>query len=195
MPAPSLLARIPQNLPGVERLSPKNRAWAPLKLFFSLPRDLPSSAQGAWDSKSHLGSPETVGMGLWGISMCLGSVKGQGLAVSLEVWLGFSRAPGQWLNLGPGDGVTWGRGSHGGFYPTPGIHLSDSPFSDLLQTPLVLISRCVKPKSALGPALGQKNPSPASPLLLQPHGAFTILAQTPSETEGLLPSRVQVTHV
>lgn len=91
----------------------------------------------------------------------------------------------------PGSGVA----SHGGFYPTLGIHLSDSPFSDLLQTPLVLISLCVKPKSALGPALGQRNPSPALPLLLQPHGAFTILAQTPSETEGLLPTRVQVTHV
>lgn len=37
MPAPSLLAPILQNLPGVERLSPKNRAWAPLRLFSPFP--------------------------------------------------------------------------------------------------------------------------------------------------------------
>lgn len=61
-----------------------------MRLFFSLPRDLPSSAQGVWDNKSHPGSPETVGMKAWGISMCLGSVKGQGLEVSLEMWSGLS---------------------------------------------------------------------------------------------------------
>lgn len=99
------LAPIPQNLPGAERLSPKNRAWAPQRLFFSLPRDLPSSAQGAWDSKSHPGSPETVGMGAWRISVYLGSVKGQGLELRPEVWSGLTRAPGSWFNLGLGKRV------------------------------------------------------------------------------------------
>lgn len=101
------LAPIPQNLPGVERLSPKNRAWAPQRLFFSLPRDLPSSAQGAWDGKSHPGSPETIGMGTWRISMCLGSVKGQ----KLEVWSGLKGHQGHGLPLGQGKGFTRGRGS------------------------------------------------------------------------------------
>lgn len=183
------MAPIPQNLPEVERLSPKNRAWAPLKLFLSLPRDLPSSAQGVWDSKSHPGSPETTEPGAWGISNCLESVKGQGLEVSLEVWSGIHKASGLLrLNLGPRDGVHMGWGSHRGFYPVPVIHLSDSPFSDFLQTLHALLSLCVKPKGALGPAWGQRNPFPVSPLLSQPYGDLTIPAQTPSETEGTLPT-------
>lgn len=82
------LASILQNLPGVKRLSPKNRVRAPLRLFFSLPRDLPSSALGAWDSKSHPGSPETVGMRHGGSACVWGHM--QGLEVRLKLSSGLS---------------------------------------------------------------------------------------------------------
>lgn len=100
------LASILQNLPGVKRLSPKNRVRAPLRLFFSLPHDLPSSALGAWDSKSHPGSPETVGMKAWGISVCLGShagLRGQTEAVIR------TQHQGCGFTLGQGQTFTWGR--------------------------------------------------------------------------------------
>lgn len=71
-----------------------------MRLFFSPPCDLLSSAQGAWDGKSHPGSPETLGMGSWKISMSLESVKGQGLEVSLEVQSGLSRHQDCGLILG-----------------------------------------------------------------------------------------------
>lgn len=78
-------------------------------------------------------------MGVWGISMYLGSVNGQGLEVSLEVWSGLSRTPGPWLKLGPGEEVHLGQGQlqgePQGFLSHPiTVHLSDSHFSDFLHT-------------------------------------------------------------
>lgn len=47
-----------------------------------------------------------MGMEGWGSSMYLGSVKGQGLEVSLEVWSGHQ---GHGLILDPEIGFTWDR--------------------------------------------------------------------------------------
>lgn len=105
--------------------------------------------------------------------MYLGSVNGQGLEVSLEVWSGLSWAPGPWLKLGPGEEVHLGQGQLQGepqgllSHPIT-VHLSDSHFSDFLHTtppPHVLTRLFRKPKGALGPARGQGDSSPASPLL------------------------------
>lgn len=81
------LASIPQNLPAVERLSPKNRAGPHRGCFSSFPVIYHHQLRVPGMASPTLAPQRLIRKGTCGISLCLGEVKGQGLEVALEVWV------------------------------------------------------------------------------------------------------------